>query len=356
MTRDEIQDEIVRKTLDFNGNGILFVTMRTGKTAISIKILKKYSNPKTLVIYPENRIKDSWVTDFEKFNYTNANLVFSSTRSLKKVEDEHFDLIFADEIWKYSERQLESLKKLQETQLQTSRGRIISLTGTLSKDTRNELKKALGWDIIAEYSTEDAIKDGIISDFQINIHTVPLDNQILIKYSKGFKTEKKQFDAISWVIDKQEEQGKDTFFLRLNRMRLLQNSVSKLNKTRELLKLYKDEKVLVFCGTQRLADSLGIPVHHSKSKDNITEFKEGNGHLAVIKIGAMGATYKNLNRVILQSFSSSGEDFQQKMARAMNLDYGQIANIDVIITNQPVEKKWLLSALQGINKNKIKWN
>ncbi len=55
--------------------------------------------------------------------------------------------------------------------------------------------------------------------------------------------------------------------IRLARMRLIQNSVAKLNKTKDLLRQYKDERVLVFCGITKIADALGIPSHHSKSKD-----------------------------------------------------------------------------------------
>ncbi len=62
-----------------------------------------------------------------------------------------------------------------------------------------------------------------------------------------------------------------------------------------LLAKHKDERVLVFCGVTKIADSLGIPSYHNKSKEKevFEDFAEGEGnHLAVVKIGNTGVTYK----------------------------------------------------------------
>ena len=45
------------------------------------------------------------------------------------------------------------------------------------------------------------------------------------------------------------------------------SDLAKLNKTKELLKKHKDERVLVFCGVTATADSLGIPSYHSKKEE-----------------------------------------------------------------------------------------
>ena len=64
------------------------------------------------------------------------------------------------------------------------------------------------------------------------------DELILKNNLKQVRTEKKQFNALSYIINKLEEEGKNTMFLRLNRMRVIQNSIAKLNKTKQLLKEY----------------------------------------------------------------------------------------------------------------------
>jgi len=165
------------------------------------------------------------------------------------------------------------------------------------------------------------------------------------------------------VIDSLERQGKATMFLRLARMRIIQNSLAKMEATRKLLAKHKDERVLVFCGTTKIADSLGIPSHHSKSgvDELFTEFANGNdaiNHMAVVKIGNTGVTYKPLNRVIINYFDSNAENLAQKINRCMAMEYNtpdKKAHIYIITSNEEVELKWLKKALEFFDKEKIKY-
>lgn len=244
--------------------------------------------------------------------------------------------------------------------LQTGCDIVLGLTGTLSKWSEKALKSKLGWPVIARYTQEQAILDGIVSDYEITVHTIPLDNQRLIQYKKKLNTEKKQFGAYSFVIEKMEKGDKDTMFLRLARMRIIQSSLAKTTLTRRLLAKYKDERVLVFCGIKAIADNLGIPSDHSGKKDSgeaILQFKDGLGnHLAVCKMASMGVTFKPLDRVIINYFDSNSENLQQRIARATNLDYnGKIAKIDIICTTEQVELDWLKRALKPFNNSKINY-
>jgi hypothetical protein len=188
-----------------------------------------------------------------------------------------------------------------------------------------------------------------------------LDNTQQNNYKGKWKTEKTQFAAYGWVIDQLEKQGKSTMFLRLARMRLIQNSLAKLNKTKELLVKHKDERVLVFCGVTKVADDLGIPVYHSKAGDKqvFDDFASGVGnHLAVVKIGNTGVTYKPLNRVIINYFDSNGENLAQKINRCMAMEYNtpeKKAYIYIISSVEDVERKWLRKALEFFDKDKIKY-
>jgi superfamily II DNA or RNA helicase len=216
----------------------------------------------------------------------------------------------------------------------------------------------LGLRVIAEYLIDQAIDEDVITDYEINVVTVPLDNKV--KMYKG-KTEKQKFDSLSWVIDKMINEGKDPFFLRLQRMRIIQNSIAKRNKTISLLREYENDRVLVFTGLTKIADSLGIPSYHSKSleKKIFEDFVSGEiKHLAVCRIGNTGITYKSLNRVIISYFSSSSEDFVQKIMRATSFEYDnpeKKALISIISTDEPIELNWLKKALKGLNKDKIKY-
>ena len=213
--------------------------------------------------------------------------------------------------------------------------------------------------MVAEYPIEKAIEEGVIVDYQITVIKVPLDDVVKKQYKGKWKTEKQQFKALSYVINKMMYSGGNTMFMRLARMRLIQNSVAKLNKTKDLLRQYKDERVLVFCGITKIADALGIPSHHSKSKDKeaFSRFAEGEGnHMAVVKIGNTGVTYKPLNKVIINYFDSNAENLAQKINRCMAMEYNtpdKKADIYIICSNEDVEQKWLNKALEFFDKNKI---
>jgi superfamily II DNA or RNA helicase len=265
-------------------------------------------------------------------------------------------MVVIDEIHLLSEAQIEATKVVI-----SNNDVVLGLTGTLSKSTEHTLAQELDMMVIAHYPIETAIEEGVIVDYEITVIKVPLDNLTVSDYKGKKKTEKKQFDDYGWVINNLERSGGNTMFLRLARMRIIQNSLAKLNATKRILNAHADERILVFCGTTKIADSLGIPSHHSKSKDDekFTGFTEGEGnHMAVVKIGNTGVTYKPLNRVIINYFDSNGENLAQKINRCMAMEYDtpdKKAQIYIISSNEEVELKWLKKALEFFDKEKIKY-
>jgi len=336
--------------------GILYLCPRFGKIRTSINIFKKLGNPKILIAYPDNQIKASWIADFEELEYDDSKVTYTTHLSLKKHIDEEYDIIVLDEIHLLSEAQIEVCKDLLSNNAQ-----ILGLTGTLSSWTKKTLKDELSLRIVAEYPIETAIKEGVIVDYEITVVKVPLDNKILQKFKSKLKTEKRQFDMLTYVINKLDREGGNAMFMRLGRMRIIQNSLAKRNKTIELLKLHKDERVLVFCGVTSIADSLEIPSYHNKTKEKkiFADFAEGIGnHLAVVKIGNTGTTYKPLDKVIINYFDSNPENLAQKINRCMAMEYNtpdKKAHIYIICSNEPAEQKWLVKALSFFDQKKINY-
>ena len=354
--RDKRQQEFADIWLK-SKHGILNLCPRFGKIFTTINALEKLPLHSTILIaYPDVKIKDSWEADFEKRGYNNPNITYTTHLSLKKYVDFEFDVIIIDEIHLLSDNQLEAAQQLFE-----GNECVLGLTGTLSGTTERELEERLDLHVIAHYPIELAIQEGVIVDYEINVIKVPLDNTVMVKYKTKTRTEKQQFDSYAWVIDQLERQNRNTMFLRLARMRIIQNSLSKLNATKALLKKYKDERILVFCGLTKIADELGIPSYHSKSgeKQIFDDFAEGRGnHLAVVKIGNTGVTYKPLNKVIINYFDSNGENLAQKINRCMAMEYNtpdKKAHIYIISSDEEVEAKWLKKALEFFDNSKIKY-
>jgi superfamily II DNA or RNA helicase len=353
--RDKRQAEFADMWLNHGKFGILNLCPRFGKIRTTINILKKMKpDCNILIAYPDKKIKQSWEEDFEEMNYVNDNISYTTHLSLHKFKNIEFDIVIIDEIHLLSEAQIGAC-----VDLFSINDNILGLTGTLSKWTKRTLSEDLGLEVIAEYPIEKAIEEGVIVDYQITVIRVPLDDVVKQKYKTKMKTEKQQFKALSYVINKMMYSGGNSMFMRLARMRLIQNSLAKLNKTKQLLKHYKDDRILVFCGTTKIADSLGIPSHHSKSKDKeaFNRFAEGEGtHMAVVKIGNTGITYKPLNKVIINYFDSNAENLAQKINRCMAMEYNtpdKKADIYIISSDEKVEEKWLNKALEFFDKSKI---
>ena len=353
--RDKRQQEFAQIFLDHGEFGILNLCPRFGKIFTSINILEKLDKDiNILIAYPDLKIKASWEEDFKKRKYKNQNITYTTHLSIKKHTAGFYDLVILDEIHLLSEAQIEAVKELKCIS-------VLGLTGTLSSWTEKTLNSELQLSVLARYPIEQAIEEGVITDYEITVVSTALDNTRLNDYKGKHRTEKKQFDSYGWVIDQLERQNKPTMFLRLARMRIIQNSVAKMELTRKLLAKHKDERVLVFCGLTKIADELGIPVYHSKAgeKDTFESFAAGEGnHLAVVKIGNTGVTYKPLNRVIINYFDSNGENLAQKINRCMAMEYNtpdKKAHIYIVSSTEEVEKKWLKSALEFFDKDKIKY-
>ena len=337
--------------------GILNLCPRFGKIRTSINIFNNFPPHSTILIaYPDGKIKESWLADFETLGYNNPNVSFTTHLSLKKHVEHMFDIVVIDEIHMLSEAQLEVCSELFEHNFN-----VLGLTGTLSSNTERDIYQATKLSVVAEYPIEKAIEEGVIVDYEITVCTIPLDNKKVLDFKGKKRTEKKQFDAVSWAIDKMERESRNTMFMRLGRMRLIQKSYAKVEATKKLLNKYADERVLVFCGVTEVADSLGCPSYHSKSteKQMFTDFAEGKGkHMAVVKIGNTGVTYKPLNKVIINYFDSNGENMAQKIFRCMAMEYNNLnkkAEVIIVSSNEPVELKWLKRALEFFDKTKIKF-
>ena len=81
-------------------------------------------------------------------------------------------------------------------------------------------------------------------------------------------------------------------------------------------------------------------------------------HMAVVKIGNTGITYKPLNKVIINYFDSNAENLAQKINRCMAMEYNtpdKKADIYIISSQENVEEKWLNKALEFFDKKKINY-
>lgn len=356
--RSELQEkwsDIGSKYLKKNKRGYFDVAMRTGKTITAIKTIQKLKCKKILVLYPDLKIKDSWTGDLAKLGLSEDNYTFSHYMSTKKCVDK-YDIVIIDEFPEMSPAQLNNVKEL----VNKLDCYVLGLSGTVSQESAKLAYSELLMKEIVQYSAEDAIKDGIISNYQVTVHSIPLDNNK--KYLKNSKdqpiTEATKYQNFNYVIESNKRKGISNKFVYINRNNLIKNSISKNIYIKSLISELKD-RVLIFVGSIKAAEKLKVPVFHSKTKDlqEFEDFKNGKTkQLAVIGIGGSGVTYLQLSHLIIANITWNEEDISQKIFRCMLLDYDdKVADIHIIISSEETDLKKCKQALSMLDQNKIKY-
>lgn len=356
-SKDEIQSALSNEFIDKGMFGVLYSAPRTGKCKMTINCLNK--NDDIIIAYPETNIKKSWQDDFKKFKFKGKKIKYTTYMSFKKLKDP-CDILVLDEVHLISPNQMIAIALYIKKHNIT---KTIALTGTLAEDTKLNLKQVLGLDILVYYPIEQAIKDGVITDYRITVRFTHLSNvkDIKVKWKGGefMTSEKDSFNYITNKIECESSPIKKKM-LRLTRMGLIKKSKSKINLTKQILSEFHDKRVLVFTGLIEVADSLGIDSYHSKSKvDYAKDFISGKSNkLAVVRQLNTGVTFKALDTAVINFFDSNAENLAQKISRITCMEYNnpdKIANVIIVCSTEEQEKIWLNKALSFFEPSKIKY-
>lgn len=325
---------------------------RFGKIKTTIEILKEIDVDKILIAFPRNDIAEGWRSDFKKWGYKNANITFTTFRSLKNHVKEHWDFFIIDEIQEASAKQLEMMYSI------VLNSPTIALSGTITGKTEKQIMKHTGMEICYKYTIDQAVEEGILTDYDIYIHLVDLDNKTKI-YSKNTKTEKRYFDAISFTKEKMDS-ASQKWFMELKQIKILQNSLAKVNKTKELINKYEDQRLLIFTGLTEIANQLEVPVYHSKSRDRQVFLDFCNGinykHLATVNMMQAGITILPINKGLVNYISGAPENTAQKICRFLGFEYAtpdKKASIHIISSREKFELNRIKTALSFFNGDKI---
>lgn len=352
--REELQEEFSEKYINGRRKGIYLISMRFGKTRLGIKIMQKLNVKNVLILYPDNTIKKSWEDEFEKCNYKPENVLFSTFMSMHKHIGE-YDLVIIDEV-----HRLSSANRIEAYSLYKLNDNVLGLTGTIDNVTKYELKNECALEILEQYTTDEAIEDNLVKDFEIHVITYALDNNK--KYIKKTKhkqwttTEYSEITALSRKIERIRNTGGDATFDVFNRMRMINKTGSLMTKTKELIKTLDNQRIIVFGASKEFIDGLGIPTYHGSNikKDHLNKFIDGEiNQLGLLKMANLGVTFPKVDAVIITNIDSNSENLMQKLGRSLLLDTEQAAKIYIITSNQEFQLNWVRKATGQIDKNRI---
>ena len=363
MTKTEIQTGIINTIVENECRGIILSSVRSGKTRILLtsickQIVKLYGNIRfkdksILVLYPNIDIKNSWENECAILGL-NLNITYCTFASIEKMRDVKYDFICVDEAHLLGEENQMPIAG----EIAKNNKHVMFASGTYNSDTLADLIMYSSMDLIVNYSTDQAIKDGIISDYTIYVHKFELNNLKKVEYGKIKKwtsTEKKECNRISNRI--LQSSGQQKMFASLERMRFINSCQSLIDTVNTWIAKNKNTRFILFSSDEKTGLRYNLPMFNSKSKDDsiLKEFQQGEiNQLCLLKKASAGVTFPELQNILITAINSNGENLEQMIGRSL-LDDTEHSNIHIFVSTEAFQLKWLIKSLEGIDKSRIKY-
>jgi superfamily II DNA or RNA helicase len=356
MTKTEIQTGIINTIIENNCRGIILSSVRSGKTRILLNCIKKHSKRKdikVLLLYPNIDIKNSWENECDLIGY-HPDITYCTFASISKIEQSGWDYVIFDEAHLLGEENQMPIAG----DIAKNNKHVMFASGTYNKETLADIKFFTKMKLIVDYSTNKAIKDGIVSDFTIYIHRYNLNNTKIVEYGRVKKwksTEKKECNRLSAFILKSSGQLK--MFKSLERMRFINSCDSLIECVNKWIINNKDKRFILFSSDEKTGLKYNLPMFNSKSKDDsiLKQFQQGDiNQLCLLKKASAGVTFPELQNILITAINSNGENLEQMIGRSL-LDDTDHSHIHIFVSTEVFQNKWLEKSLQLIDKNKIKY-
>lgn len=355
--REKIQSEATNIILKNNFKRIILnIAPRVGKSKIIIDSIKQSTFDNIYISSPLKVIKDNWKIECKKWGMISTPHLICHA-SLKKLQLNKNDLLIIDEVHTLSENNILTISNFKTDN-------IVGITGSLSKNTKKLLKDGLNLEEKYNYSIDQAIEDKIISDYEINIIKLKLDDvrkiEVLRGKNKILTTEKENYEYLTNRFNyfKLLSFSNPSYnFVKMKiaseRADFLYKSKTKLEKAKQIID--KINRCLIFTTRIDNADFLCNNSYHYKSNNNFINdfYHQKINKLSVVNLADMGLTFPSLKKAVIHQLQSNDETAIQRVLRMCNLDKGKKAEIYITIYENTVDEEWCYRALRLLNKNKI---
>ena len=356
MIKNKIQRIIIDKIKKALFRGIILASVRSGKTRILLTAIRELSDNdldiSILVSTPQVDIVHSWILECEKLDYY-PKIEYCNFKSLKKVQDNKYDFVVFDEAHLIPPDNILPIV----TKIVKNNDNVILASGTYSEDTLLNLKFSTGLQQIVNYSTDDAINDGIVNNFKIEVHLFKLDNTKSVQFGglkKWYSTDYKECLRMSKKID--NSFGQDKMMAALFRMKMINSCQSLIRVVKKWIENNPDKRFILFTGDEKVGMNYNIPMFNSKSKNNdvLKDFQEHRSNsLCLIKKGGTGVTYEGLDTILITDINSNSETLEQRCGRSLLFEKGKESIVHIFCSNEDFQIRWLESSLKSINPNRI---
>ena len=357
--RTKLQDDIIAE-LPSVAHGVLLLSMRTGKSRITIEQIKKEDSKSILWVTPNTKLRDVDIPkEFRKWKAAKylkrCDIICYGSLAKQKG---HYDKIILDELQFITEANAVPL-----LDGIVSYDSIMGLTGTMPKhQEKHEIYDKLKLKVLKEITVDDAVELRLISDYTITAISTELDS--ITKNIEGGNKVKK-FMTTEWssyrYLDRtvslawaQQNAGWATAMIQ-KRMHFCYNLPSKLKAAKRILSELSG-RTICFSGNKKQAEALSKNVYHSTTDDKkLNAFHKGKiDVLSMVNSGSVGHTFQNVDNIlIVQVNSNKSGTVSQKLARGLLLKEGHVANVYMIYCKDTVDESWFNYATEDTSDKKI---
>lgn len=376
LTRDERQDECVKKWLQNKGKATIVAATGVGKTIIAMKcmkkVLSKYPTMRILVVVPTELLKHQWDSELDAwglgFNTEVQVMMGASKRNYQ------CDMLVIDEAHRINSEVIANIFKVVQYKL------ILGLTATFERLDGRHVILAKYAPVCDTISMEEALLNGWVSKYRDFVVLVEVDDiNIYNSYNKEFVNhfEFFQYDyskAMSMIgtngiqnrlayrdelCKGNESKKKDAFkvityhatgFIKSiqARKKFVQEHPEKLRIAKEIIKHRPNSKIITFSANVKVAESFSEGYVYTgkqgKKKNRLTleEFsKLPSGCLHSVKLAEEGMNLPDLSVGIMLGVNSSKTKAVQTLGRVVRLSKDKTAEFFTIVINNTIETEWM---------------
>jgi superfamily II DNA or RNA helicase len=376
ITRDERQEEAVRKWLQSKGHGTIVACTGFGKTRCSFilidKLLSKYPTMQVLIVVPTEILKNQWLEQID-FRGLGLNVHVSVINTIAK-HGYTCDLLIIDELHTAASNLLINVFSSVKYKM------ILGLTATFERlDERHKLIEKY-CPVIDTITIQEAQLNGWVSKYNEYLVIIDVDDMDVYRnfnkeFTEHFEFFQFRFDlAMSMIgpkglqnriayrdeicnsnknLDKKEVLKAITYhatgFIRSiqNRKKFVYEHPEKIRIAEEIIKHRSDKKVVTFCANTKMAESFSSGFVYtgkeSKKKNRISleEFTvKSSGIMHTCKLAEAGVDIAGLSVGIMLGVNSSETKAVQTRGRVIRKEGNKQAEFFTLVINDTVELKW----------------
>jgi len=342
------QKEAYIKWVAKDCRGIFLGCTGAGKSLAAMYCMQE-KDVRTIVVVPTIALMNQWRAEISKYfdlkdsdvgaigdgNKKFKRITIAVVNSVRNMDLGQFDMIVLDEAHRYGS--LENIRPIMQNEFRYKLG----ITATLKRTDgmHKELEKIVG-PIVYEYTTQDAVSEGVLSKFEIinvGIDLLPSEKE---KYDNHTRTiDRDSFNGMFQVIN---DHGHPKWHEAIRAVRstawrksIISNANRKMIALIKIIKQEKGKKIIIFNETIKMAElerkllkkeGFESEIYHSKKKNQeaIERFKLGEVNILVsVKSLNEGLDVKDVDVGIRVAGTNQNRDTIQRLGRGLRIAEGK---------------------------------